>query len=165
MTLARFSWTVDDCSQPFLAHSVAPTLCPPLLLPRVRVAIPVPCLPLSPSPCLFTAFLAAVTHQGAGRSEPSLASLQQAHSLPRPPSSPPRLCASQMLGLIFFCGWMIFRRAHGRCLLPEAQASKRELLLPFGAPLCRDRTPLLYLSLRNQRSWRESVCFRVGQFR
>jgi hypothetical protein len=51
---------------------------------------------------------------------------------------------SPVARLIFFRSWMIFTRAHGRCLLPEAQASKGIALL-FGAPSVWDGTPLLYV--------------------
>src|SRR5262245_13703344 len=67
----------------------------------------------------------------------TLASFQQTSSSARTAHSPRLPCGFGLLNLIFFGSWTIFTRAHGRCSLPEAQASKGIALL-FGAPLCGD---------------------------
>src|SRR5215472_15987371 len=71
------------------------------------------------------------------RTKSTLASLQQTSSSAWTSHSPPLPGGFVLLNLIFFGSWKIFTRAHGRCLLPEAQATKRIALL-FGAPLCGD---------------------------
>src|SRR5215472_6334919 len=71
----------------------------------------------------------------------TLASFQQTSSSARTAHSPRLPCGFGLLNLIFFGSWTIFTRAHGRCSLPEAQASKGIALL-FGAPLCGDAATL-----------------------
>ena len=121
MTLARFTRPLVGCSGPFAAHPVSSALRSPLSLARFGLAIAMSCLPLSPSPCFLPTPLAAVARQRMNRAKSLLASFQQTK-----PSGRRARCrfpaSSAMASLIFLASWTIFTRAHGRCLLPEAQA-------------------------------------------
>ena len=132
MTLARFTRPVVRCSGSFRAQPVSPALRSPFLFASFGLAIAMPRLPLSPLPCCFSALLAAVTRQRMNRAKSPLASFQQTNPMTWVSDSPfPGGPAGARL--IFLASWTIFTRAHGRCLLPEAQASKGIALL-FGAP-------------------------------
>src|SRR6516164_4942929 len=78
-----------------------------------------------------------------------LASLQQTSSSARTSHSPRLPCGFVLVNLIFFGSWTIFTRAHGRCLLPEAQASKGRLPSSSGRLCVGTGTPLLYLKAKS----------------
>jgi hypothetical protein len=132
MTLARFARSVVRCSGSFRAQPVSPALRLPFLLASFGLAIAMPCLPLSPLSCFFSTLRAAVARQRMNRAKSPLAPFQQ--TSPMTWMSNSRFTgSSEMAVLIFLDSWTIFTRAHGRCLLPEAQAPKGIALL-FGAP-------------------------------
>ena len=135
MTLARFTRPLLRSSGSFRAHPVSPALRLPFLLASLGLSIAMSRLPLSPPSCFFSTLRAAVTRQRMNGTKVSLASFQQTNPMART-SNFPYTGWSEMAVLIFLRSWTIFTRAHGRCLLPEAQASKGIALL-FGALLCR----------------------------
>ena len=133
MTLARSTRPWIGGSGSSRAQPVSPTLRAPLLFAAFGLAIVMSCFPLSPLPCFLPALLAAVARQRVHGAKSSLASFQQTSPTTRTSNSPPLPGYSAMASLIFLATWTIFTRAHGRCLLPEAQAPKGNAIL-FGAP-------------------------------
>ena len=141
------------CFSLLTAFPVSPALLSPLLFAAIGLPVVVLRFPLSPVPCFFPALLAAVARKRMNGTKSTLASLQQTSSSARTSHSPRLPCGFVLLNLIFSGSWKIFTRAHGRCLLPEAQASKRIALL-FGAPLSGTGSPLLYLKIESaSKNW------------
>jgi len=153
MTLAGFTRRVVCCFSLLTALPVSPALLSPLVFAAIGLPVVVLRFPLSPVPCFFPALLAAVARKRMNGTKSTLASLQQTSSSARTSHSPRLPCGFVLLNLIFSGSWKIFTRAHGRCLLPEAQASKRIALL-FGAPLSGTGSPLLYLKIESaSKNW------------
>jgi hypothetical protein len=138
MTLALLTTRWVGFFRPLATDPVAPTLRLPLLLAALGLAVAMLRPPLPPSSGLLPASIAAVARRGVAGPEPPLASLQQTNPTSRTASSASLPRGSETAVLIFPGSWTIFTRAHGRCLLPEAQASKGTLS-PSGHLLCSGR--------------------------
>ena len=149
MTLAGFTRRVVCCFSLLTALPVSPALLSPLVFAAIGLPVVVLRFPLSPVPCFFPALLAAVARKRMNGTKSTLASLQQTSSGARTSHSPRLPCGFVLVNLIFFGSWTIFTRAHGRCLLPEAQASKGRLPSSSGRLCVGTGTPLLYLKAKS----------------
>jgi hypothetical protein len=101
---------------------VAPVLGIPLLLGRRRRPVALPGLPFRPLPRCLAAFFAAIPLARMPRPEPLRASLQQTAARPWPSADRTFWSARRLL---FQMACRILRKAHGRWMLPEAQALER----------------------------------------